>query len=115
MLDINTIVYGLIAGFFIGLHVFSLKIIQLKFDYTYYTLFLVLGSFSLWLISRLFLLLSFETTTVSSFAYALLMIGLLVSILLDNIILHKPIQNPMIYLGIFFILIGYFIIVQYGY
>lgn len=115
MLDINTIVYGLIAGFFIGLHVFSLKIIQLKFDYTYYTLFLVLGSFSLWLISRLFLLLSFETTTVSSFVHALLMIGLLVSILLDNIILHKPIQNPMIYLGIFFILIGYFIIVQCGY
>lgn len=115
MLDINTIVYGLIAGCFVGLHVFSLKLIQLKFDYTYYTLFLALGSFSLWLISRIFILLSFKTTTVSSFSYALLMVGLLVSILLDNIILHKSIQNPIIYLGLLFIFIGYFIIIQYGY
>lgn len=115
MLDINSIVYGLIAGFFVGLHVFSLKLIQLKFDYTYSTLFLALGSFSLWLISRLFVFLSFKTTTVSVFVHALLMVGLLVSILLDNIILHKPIQNPIIYLGLFFILIGYFIIIHYGY
>lgn len=115
MLNMNTIVYGLIAGFFVGLHVFSLKLLQLKFDYSYYTFFLVLASLSLWLISRLFLFLSFETTTVSVFVHALLMVGLLVSILLDNIILHKPIQNPFIYLGIFFLMVGYFIIIQYGY
>lgn len=115
MLNINTIVYGLIASFFVGLHVFSLKIIQLKFDYSYYTLFLLLGSFSLWITSRLFIFLSFRTTTVSVFVHALLMVGILVSILLDNIILHKPIQNPMIYLGLLFILIGYFIIIQCGY
>lgn len=109
MLPINTIVYGLLAGLLVGLHVFSVKMLQLHFSG-----FLMLGSLLLWLTSRLFLFQSFKTTTVSSFAHALLMIGLVVTIMLDHIILKKPLKPPM-YLGIGCLLLGYGIIIQYGY
>ena len=114
MLAINTIVYGLLAGLVVGLHVFSVKMVQLHFSYNYYTFFLILGSFLLWLTSRILLFLSFKTTTVSSFSHALLFIGLLVSVILDHIILNKPLKPP-IYLGIGCLLLGYGIIIQYGY
>ena len=110
MLNLNTIIYGLLAGLIVGLHVFSVKWIQLHFS-----LFLVLGSLFLWILSRFFLFLSFKTTTVSVFSHALLMIGLFVSVVLDTIILNKPIKSPIIYLGIGFLIIGYGIIIQYGY
>jgi drug/metabolite transporter (DMT)-like permease len=109
MLPINTIIYGLMAGLFVGLHVFSVKMLQLHFSG-----FLMLGSFLLWLISRLFLFWSFKTTHVSSFSHALLMIGLVVTIGLDHIILKQPLKLPM-YLGIGCIILGYGIIIQYGY
>ena len=114
MLPINTIIYGLLAGLLVGLHVFSIKIIQLHFSYNYYTFFLMLGSLFLWIISRFFLFRSFKTTNVSTFAHALLFIGLLVSVILDHLILNKSLKPP-IYLGIGCLLLGYGIIIQYGY
>lgn len=110
MLPINTIIYGLFAGLLVGLHVFSVKMIQMHFSF-----FLMLGSLFLWILSRFFLFLSFKTTSVSLFSHALLMIGLFVSVVLDTIILNKPIKSPIIYLGIGFLIIGYGIIIQYGY
>lgn len=114
MLNLHTILYGLLAGFIVGLHVFSVKIIQLHFSYTYSTWFLILGSFLLWILSRFFLFLSLKTTSVSSFAHALLFIGLFVSILLDHLILNQPLKPP-IYLGIACLIVGYSIIIHYGY
>ena len=114
MLNIYTLIYGLIAGLLVGFHVFSVKWIQMNFSYNYYTFIIIFFSMLIWIISRIFLFLSYNTTEVSTFAHTLLFTGILVSIILDNIILNKPIKPP-IYLGILFLFIGYYIIIQYGY
>ena len=111
MLSIYSILFALLSALFIGLHIFSIKYIQLNFSYSYFILKLIILSILLWIISRLFLYLSFIYTNAVTFVHIILMVSIFVSIFLDKIILKKSIKNPMIYLGIFLILCGYLLVI----
>jgi hypothetical protein len=111
MLSIYSILFALLSALFIGLHIFSIKYIQLNFSYSYFILKLIILSILLWVISRLFLYLSFIYTNAVTFVHIILMVSIFVSIFLDKIILKKSIKNPMIYLGIFLILCGYLLVI----
>jgi hypothetical protein len=115
MLNIYSILYSLISSLFIGLHIFSIKYIQINFSYSYFILKLIILSILLWIISRVFLYLSFMYTSTSTFVHTLLMLSILVSMTLDKIILKKPIRNPLLYLGLFLVLCGYSLIIYCGY
>lgn len=115
MLNIYSIIYSLISALFIGLHIFSVKYIQINFSYSYFILKLIILSILLWTISRLFLYLSFIHTSTTTFVHILLMLSILVSLTLDKIILKKPIKSPFIYLGLLLVLCGYSLIIYYGY
>ena len=110
MLNIYSIIFSLLSALFIGCHIFSLKYIQLNFSYSYFILKLIILSILLWVISRIFLYLSFMYTSATTFVHSLLMLSILVSIVLDKLILKKSIKNPLLYLGLFLVLCGYSLI-----
>jgi hypothetical protein len=115
MLNMYSILYSIISSLFIGLHIFSVKYIQMNFSYSYFILKLIILSILLWIISRVFLYLSFLYTSTTTFVHTLLMLSIIVSLTLDKIILKKPIKNPLLYIGLFFILCGYSLIIYCGY
>lgn len=110
-----TLFYGLLAGIFVGTHVFSVKYIQMRFAYNTYTLGLIASSFCLWVLSRVFLILSYQYTGVSLFSHLFLLVGILVSIVLDDYILNKPIRSNYVYLGMGFVLMGFILIAYHSY
>lgn len=111
MLNIYSIIFSLIAALFIGIHIFSIKYIQLNFSYSYFILKLIFLSILLFIISRIFIYLSFIYTNKTTFVHSLLMLSIFVSIFLDNIILKKPIKSSLFYVGLFLILCGYSLII----
>ncbi|ADX06342.1 hypothetical protein 162319353 [Organic Lake phycodnavirus 2] len=110
-MNYKAIILSLFASLCIGLHIFSIKYIQLKREYSSKIIGLVFASFSLWVLSRIFIFWSFQYTNVSTFVHLFLTSSILVSIYLDRVILNKPIVDPWIYFGIGLILLGYFIII----
>jgi drug/metabolite transporter (DMT)-like permease len=110
-MNYKAIILSLFASLCIGLHIFSIKYIQLKREYSSKIIGLVFASFSLWVLSRIFLFWSFQYTNGSTFVHLFLTSSILVSIYLDRVILNKPIVDPWVYFGIGLILLGYFIII----
>ena len=110
-----SILYSIISSLFIGLHIFSVKYIQMNFSYSYFILKLIILSILLCIISRVFLYLSFLYTSTTTFVHTLLMLSIIVSLTLDKIILKKPIKNQLLYIGLFLVLCGYSLIIYCGY
>lgn len=111
----GTLFYGLLAGIIVGVHIFSVKYIQMRFAYNIYTLGLIVSSFMLWVLSRVFLFISYKYSEVSLFSHLLLLVGVLVTILLDYAILNQPIRSNYVYLGILFIVLGFMLIAYHSY
>ena len=102
------IIYALIASICIGFHIFSIKYIQQLKDKTLF-IFILIGSFCLFLISRVFIYLSSIYIPIS-YVHVLLNLSILVTTLLSIYIYQLKVNLPQFLSGFILIVIGLLII-----
>ena len=102
------IIYSLIAAFLVGFHIFTMKLITIKGDYFYELLFL---SIIMLIVSRVFIYYAMCNTDNPANVHLLLNNSVLVVFVLTLMFLKiKKFDIMWFSLGLFFVLLGFYII-----